>query len=157
MWIVYRQGRSIAVADVPLSPLSFGCRDATLTDCLWTHGVTLHLLKVGCHDLLADGVVCCGVVDQEATVMNSFHAVLCVVYQIKRRWSSRPWWRWPMPWGHPAGGTSRWRHPRPGQRQDGRRGPYRSPSRNPTHRRCRMLWVELRCRKSWSFALLHLL
>ena len=50
MCLVYRVGRSVAVADVPLSPLSLGGREATLTDCLTTALLLDDLLGVGCHD-----------------------------------------------------------------------------------------------------------
>jgi len=68
---------SVAVADVDraiVAPL--GCRDATLTDCLCSHSVPLDLLHVGCHHLLADGVVCCCLVNEESAVVLFDHVLI---------------------------------------------------------------------------------
>ena len=63
---------SVAVADVPVCPLTVGGGDATLTDVLGTHCVALQLLNVGCHDLLTDVVLSSGVVHMEASAVDWF-------------------------------------------------------------------------------------
>ena len=64
---------SVAITDGPVPPLSFGCCLQTLTDALATLCLCPQLVDVGCHDLLADGVVCCCLVNEESAVVLFDH------------------------------------------------------------------------------------
>ena len=64
---------SVAITDRPVAPLSFGCCLQPLTDAVTSCRLCLELCHVGCHDLLADGVVCCGLVDHESAVVLFDH------------------------------------------------------------------------------------
>jgi len=63
----------VAIADRPVPPLSFGGGFDALTDTVTASGLCLQLVDVGCHDLLADGVVGSGVVDEESAVVLFDH------------------------------------------------------------------------------------
>ena len=73
MWIVYRQRRSVTVADVPVSPLAVRGGFDALTDAIPALCLSTQLVHVGCHDLLADGVVCCCLVNEESAVVLFDH------------------------------------------------------------------------------------
>ena len=61
------------IADGPVAPLAVGCCLQTLTDTVAALCLCLELVDVGCHDLLADRIVGSGLIDEESTVVDSFH------------------------------------------------------------------------------------
>ena len=67
--VSYSPGRSVAVADVPGSPLSIGGFDAS-TDTITASGLCLERCHVGCHSPLNGRVGSGGVVEKE-------HSVVC--------------------------------------------------------------------------------
>jgi len=66
----------VAVTDRPVPPLSFGCCLQTLTDAITPSGLCFQFCNVGCHDLLADGVVCSGLIDEKHSVVLFDHALI---------------------------------------------------------------------------------
>ena len=75
MWLVYRQRRSVAVADVPDLELSHVLGFDASTDALTASGLASQLLHVGCHCCLTGGVVGSGLVNQESAVVLFDHAL----------------------------------------------------------------------------------
>ena len=63
---------SVAIADVPVPPLTFGGRFETLTDTIATLCLCFELVDVGCHHLLAKVILCSGLVNVEATAVDWF-------------------------------------------------------------------------------------
>ena len=75
MCLVYRQRRSVAVANVPDLELSHVLGFDASTDTIAAGGLASQLLHVGCHCCLTGGVVGSGVVDEESAVVLFDHAL----------------------------------------------------------------------------------
>ena len=69
---------SVAVADRPVPPLSFGCCLQTLTDTVAALCLCPQLVDVGCHDLLADLILSSGLIDHESAAVDWLE--LCFVH-----------------------------------------------------------------------------